>query len=106
MLPLHTTVLLGAAKPHTASTGLHHLQLPDHAVSRGRSPCAIMRASPVAAAHPLQSSAARRSVLTILLTGLLRAAGAHYPITDIEAVKRAVRETLQAGNGGKLFLEG
>ena len=34
------------------------------------------------------------------------AAGAYYAVTDAEAVRTAVRETLKAGRGGKLFLEG
>ena len=34
------------------------------------------------------------------------AAGARYNITDAEAVRTAVKETLKASRGGKLFLEG
>jgi len=45
-------------------------------------------------------------VQSAFVIGPSDAAGAHYAITEIEAVKRAVRETLQAGKGGKLFLEG
>ena len=45
-------------------------------------------------------------MLPPLLTKVFHAVGAHYSITDVEAVKEAVRGTLVAGKEGKLFLEG